>query len=119
MTTEKSLDQNATVIDEPSTSGSHDLKEGLPKAEEKQETNTVPLYKLFYFADSTDKVLMIIGSIGAIGNGLCMPLMTLLFGDLVDSFGQNQSKGVLAVVSKVNEALAPYLVASDMHCSRN
>ncbi|XWS76724.1 hypothetical protein CRYUN_Cryun01aG0202400 [Craigia yunnanensis] len=67
-----------------------------------EKTNTVPFYKLFGFSDSMDIWLMIIGTIGAIGNGVCMPLMTILFGDLVDAFGENQSnEDVVDVVSKV------------------
>ncbi|KAL4377849.1 hypothetical protein GQ457_02G001840 [Hibiscus cannabinus] len=67
-----------------------------------EKTNSVPLYKLFAFADLRDIVLMIVGLIGAIGNGLCMPLMTILFGDLIDAFGQNQSNNkVVDAVSKV------------------
>ncbi|CDP21762.1 unnamed protein product, partial [Coffea canephora] len=53
--------------------------------------NTVPFLKLFSFADSTDIFLMIIGTIGAIGNGLSLPLMTVFFGELTDSFGQTQN----------------------------
>jgi len=67
-----------------------------------EKTKTVPLYKLFAFADSFDVFLMICGSLGAIGNGVCLPLMTLLFGDLIDSFGKNQNnKDIVDVVSKV------------------
>ncbi|KAK8570319.1 hypothetical protein V6N13_003006 [Hibiscus sabdariffa] len=67
-----------------------------------EKTNSVPFYKLFAFADSTDFMLMIIGTVSAIGNGLCMPLVTILFGDLADAFGQNQSNNkVVDVVSKV------------------
>ncbi|KAL8527119.1 hypothetical protein ACS0TY_005115 [Phlomoides rotata] len=80
---------------EASTSGPDGSKE------EPEVTNTVPLYKLFGFADSTDKLLMIIGSIGAIGNGMSLPLMTVLFGDLIDSFGENQNNDVVSAVSKV------------------
>ncbi|XP_017699893.2 ABC transporter B family member 21-like [Phoenix dactylifera] len=47
----------------------------------------VPFYKLFAFADSTDIILMVLGTAGAVANGLALPLMTVLFGDLVDSFG--------------------------------
>ncbi|XP_027099867.1 ABC transporter B family member 11-like [Coffea arabica] len=66
-------------------------------------TNTVPFLKLFSFADSTDMFLMIIGTIGAIGNGLCLPLMTVFFGELTDSFGQTpNTKDVVRVVSKVS-----------------
>lgn len=39
-------------------------------AEEKKSKKTVRFYKLFTFADSRDKVLMTIGTIAAIGNGL-------------------------------------------------
>ncbi|KAK4441855.1 ABC transporter B family member 11 [Sesamum alatum] len=116
MTVGNGLDDNTTIRDGASTSGTSaseteakgcsvmdvsDEGSRKEKAEEKQATNTVPFYKLFTFADSMDKILMIVGSIGAIGNGLCMPLMTILFGELVDSFGQNQSKVVVSVVSKV------------------
>lgn len=73
------------------------------KDEGKEPTNTVPFLKLFHFADSYDHLLMIIGTIGAVGNGLCLPLMTILFGELTDSFGQTQGdiKQVVRVVSKV------------------
>lgn len=74
----------------------------LEKNKEKEKANKVPFRKLFAFADFTDIMLMTIGSIGAIGNGVCMPLMAILFGDLTDSFGQNQNNSnVVAAVSKV------------------
>lgn len=75
------------------------------KEKETPNANSVPFYKLFAFADSTDYMLMIAGTIGAIGNGACMPLMTILFGDLIDSFGENQNNDdVVRVVSKVRIA---------------
>lgn len=65
-------------------------------------TNTVPFFKLFGFADTTDQFFMLVGTIAAIGNGLSLPLMTILFGELTDSFGQNQNiHDVVRVVSKV------------------
>ncbi|MBA0859917.1 hypothetical protein Goshw_012032 [Gossypium schwendimanii] len=68
-----------------------------------EKTNTVPFYKLFAFADSTDILLMIVGTTAATGNGLSMPLMTILFGNLIDSFGTNKSNGnVVEAVSKVS-----------------
>ncbi|XP_031111349.1 ABC transporter B family member 4-like [Ipomoea triloba] len=71
-----------------------------------EDTNTplktAPFYKLFSFADSTDILLMIVGTIAAVGNGLSLPLMTVLFGDVTDAFGQNQGdKDVVHAVSKV------------------
>lgn len=67
-----------------------------------EKANAVPFYKLFSFADKIDVLLMVTGTVGAIGNGLSLPLMTILFGELIDSFGMNQNNGnVVHVVSKV------------------
>lgn len=83
--------------EEVSTATDHEEKE-TPRG-----NNTVPFYQLFRFADSLDQILMVVGSVGAVGNGLCMPLMTILFGELTDSFGQNQaSDDIVSVVSKVS-----------------
>ncbi|KAL1216232.1 ABC transporter B family member 21 [Cardamine amara subsp. amara] len=73
-----------------------DLKEEKKKTEknkkeEDEKTKTVPFHKLFAFADSFDILLMILGTIGAVGNGLGFPIMTILFGDIIDVFGQNQN----------------------------
>ncbi|OIW13445.1 hypothetical protein TanjilG_05335 [Lupinus angustifolius] len=69
----------------------------------KEKTETVSYYRLFSFADSTDIVLMIVGSIGAIGNGIGMPIMAILFGQVINSFGTNQStrSNVVSDVSKI------------------
>jgi ATP-binding cassette subfamily B (MDR/TAP) protein 1 len=85
------------------TSSTNGHQEDSKKSKEDEKTNTVPFRKLFLFADSTDVLLMILGTIGSIGNGVCMPLMTVLFGELTDSFGgnQNQNDHVVDVVSKV------------------
>ncbi|XP_018452062.1 ABC transporter B family member 11 [Raphanus sativus] len=89
---------------EPSTSKTpkEGEKEDTKKEKTDEKTKTVPFYKLFAFADSLDVFLMICGSVGAVGNGVCLPFMTLLFGDLIDSFGKNQNnKDIVDVVSKV------------------
>lgn len=70
--------------------------------EEDEKTKTVPFHKLFAFADSFDILLMILGTVGAIGNGLGFPIMTILFGDVIDVFGQNQnSSDVSDKIAKV------------------
>ncbi|KAI3444981.1 hypothetical protein Pfo_001646 [Paulownia fortunei] len=79
---------------------SYGVKEG--QAEKKEPKKTVPFYKLFSFAASRDKVLMTVGTIAAIGNGLSQPLMSLIFGDLIDVFGKSQSNNTLSQVSKVS-----------------
>lgn len=67
----------------------------------RDEDQKVSFYKLFSFADKFDIALMIIGTIGAIGNGLTQPLMTLIFGQLVNSFGSSNSDEVVHEISKV------------------
>ena len=82
---------------EASTSG-----EKEEKGKQKEKHETVPFHKLFSFADSTDIFFMVVGTIGAIGNGMGLPLMTLLFGQMINSFGTNQqSTDVVEQVSKV------------------
>ncbi|KAE8657654.1 ABC transporter B family member 5 [Hibiscus syriacus] len=92
------------------SNGSVELQKQLPSAMEESMPAGVTMRFIlssqavfnFSFADSRDIMLMIIGTINAIGNGLCMPLVTILFGDLADAFGQNQSNNkVVDVVSKV------------------
>ncbi|KAJ3686092.1 hypothetical protein LUZ61_015256 [Rhynchospora tenuis] len=61
----------------------------------------VPLYKLFSFSDRFDKVLMSVGFVSAIANGLAMPLMTLIFGELINAFGSTSQDKVVHEVSKI------------------
>ncbi|KAJ8898742.1 hypothetical protein K2173_004961 [Erythroxylum novogranatense] len=48
-----------------------------------------------------DVILMIVGTVSAIANGLSMPIVSILFGQMMDAFGQNQGKHVLHVASQV------------------
>lgn len=87
-------------------------QEDLEKSGGDQNAKTVPFLKLFSFADFTDVVLMIVGTLGAIGNGLGMPLLTVFFGEMINVIGSNQnSKGVIQAVSKVKRH-APQLARS-------
>ncbi|KAL1560399.1 ATP-binding cassette sub- B member 9 [Salvia divinorum] len=69
---------------------------------EKKEDEKVPFYKLFSFADKLDILLIVVGAISAIGNGLSQPLMTLIFGELVNAFGEGDRSTVVHVVTKVS-----------------
>jgi len=74
----------------------------LPEAEKKKE-QSLPFYQLFSFADKYDWMLMIAGSLGAIIHGSSMPFFFLLFGEMVNGFGKNQSdlKTMTEEVAKV------------------
>ncbi|XP_062004874.1 ABC transporter B family member 9-like [Rosa rugosa] len=54
------------------------------------------------FADQYDITLMIIGSLSAIGNGLSQPLMTLVFGGLINTFGATDPAHIVPTVSQVS-----------------
>lgn len=62
----------------------------MPEAEKKKD-QTLPFYQLFSFADKYDYFLMGLGSLGAIVHGSSMPIFFLLFGQMVNGFGKNQS----------------------------
>ena len=79
-------------MDQPGSSDS--------KGNEKVEK--IPFFKLFSFADKTDVILMVLGTIGAIANGSSMPLMAIFYGEMIDSFGANQNADIVSVVTKVS-----------------
>ncbi|KAK1276491.1 ABC transporter B family member 9 [Acorus gramineus] len=76
-----------------------------PKAEA-EEVERVAFHKLFTFADTLDVFLMVVGTVAGIGNGLAMPIMTLVFGELIDAFGSSDSRNIVHAVSKGLEALS-------------
>ncbi|KAL2475095.1 ABC transporter B family member 9 [Abeliophyllum distichum] len=73
------------------------MKNGSEKKDQK-----VAFYKLFSYSDKLDIVLIIVGTISAIGNGLTQPIMTLIFGQIINSFGGTDSSHVVHEVSKVS-----------------
>nr|CAB3478029.1 unnamed protein product [Digitaria exilis] len=42
---------------------------------------------LFRYADGTDVLLMLLGTVGALANGVSQPIMTIIFGQVIDAFG--------------------------------
>ena len=84
------------------------------KSEAKDEpSKTVPLYRLFSFADPLDHLLMFVGTVGAIGNGISLPLMTLIFGNMINAFGESSNTNeVVDEVSKVFSSATPFSVTS-------
>ena len=91
------------VVDSGKNSESTEKRKDSNKTKGKEKTtNSVPYYKLFFFADSLDYLLMSVGAVAAVGSGISMPFMTIIFGDLVDSFGRTtNTKDVIHEVSKV------------------
>ncbi|KAK3445779.1 hypothetical protein EUGRSUZ_A01005 [Eucalyptus grandis] len=100
-TTSRSLEVAMDAVKSPAV---NENEQDSNKSKGDEKGNSVPFHKLFSFADSTDMLLMVVGSIGAVGSGLSMPLMTLLFGELINTFGQNQanSSNIVNLVSKIS-----------------
>ncbi|KAF3456692.1 hypothetical protein FNV43_RR01346 [Rhamnella rubrinervis] len=71
-------------------------------AENNGEQQKVSFFKLFMFADKLDVVLMIVGTLGAAGNGASQPLMVVIFGQLIDSFGFSSPTSLMDKISKVS-----------------
>ncbi|XP_078435342.1 ABC transporter B family member 11-like isoform X3 [Wolffia australiana] len=90
------------------------LKERTNKNDKRREA--VPYRKLLSFADTTDVFLMVLGTIGAIANGLSMPIMLMLFGRLVDSFGSSTDKSVVEKVSRVSLQSLCLAIGSGVAC---
>lgn len=68
----------------------------------KEVAKSVPFHKLFLFADRIDNALMFVGTITAIGSGMSFPFITLILGELIDTFGGTlDSTKVVHAVSKV------------------
>lgn len=81
---------------------------------EKKEEGSVPLLRLFAFADRFDYLLLCIGTLGAIVHGASMPIFLLFFGNVINGFGSNiNNPSKTAVeVNKVKELLHILLVGS-------
>ncbi|KAI4343056.1 hypothetical protein MLD38_027602 [Melastoma candidum] len=66
------------------------------------DVQKVSFFKLFAFSDRLDAVLMAVGTISALANGLTQPLMTVIFGDMINSFGSADGNSVIKEVSRVS-----------------
>ncbi|RLN29684.1 ABC transporter B family member 21 [Panicum miliaceum] len=74
---------------------------------------SVPFFRLFAFADGADAALMSLGALGAVANGAALPLMTVLFGRLIDAFGgAAATRDVVGRVSGVSLEFVYLAVAS-------
>ncbi|KAF9622097.1 hypothetical protein IFM89_029381 [Coptis chinensis] len=79
----------------------HDGKDS-EKTKGEESKNSIPLYRMFSFADPADICLMSLGTIGAVLNGLSVAISIFIFGQLVDSFGGNShNKNLVHEISKV------------------
>ncbi|XP_056142526.1 ATP-binding cassette, sub-family B (MDR/TAP), member 4 [Lampris incognitus] len=63
-----------------------DKKKGKKKKEKEPKQAMVGPIALFRFADGYDIGLILLGTVMAVANGVVLPLMCIVFGDMTDSF---------------------------------
>lgn len=68
----------------------------------------VSLVELFQYADAMDMLLMVVGFVAALASGLTQPLMTVIFGQLINAFGGATTDTILDRVSKVTVRFSPH-----------
>uniref|UniRef100_A0AAY5KWK8 ATP-binding cassette sub-family B member 5 n=1 Tax=Esox lucius TaxID=8010 RepID=A0AAY5KWK8_ESOLU len=61
-------------------------KGGKEKKQEEPKMQMVGAISLFRFADGWDKLLIVLGTLMAMVHGTVLPTMTIVFGDMTDSF---------------------------------
>nr|CAD1834786.1 unnamed protein product [Ananas comosus var. bracteatus] len=83
--------------------GRGERENGKEKEEEekKEEVKKVGVHRLLAFADAADGLLMAVGAVAAMANGVSQPLMTVIFGQVIDAFGGGDADSVLHRVNKV------------------
>ncbi|CAO2177105.1 unnamed protein product [Urochloa humidicola] len=92
--------------------GSSSGAEGAPGGRDrppadKVAVGTVPLHRLFSFADRADAALMAVATVAAVANGMARPLMIFILGDVIDAFGSTDSSS--DVVHRVSKVIMNYV----------
>ncbi|XP_075994467.1 ATP-dependent translocase ABCB1 [Genypterus blacodes] len=93
------LEQNGAVS-EDQTDG-----EEKGKKKKKEKAPKLPMVgpiALFRFADGWDVVLILLGTVMSMANGVVLPLMCVVFGDMTDSFVSDSVNTMLNVTSNSN-----------------
>ena len=64
-------------------------------------TAKVPPLAMFRYADRGDVVLMAVGTVAAVANGMSEPLMSVVFAAVIECFGAGDDSTILHRISKV------------------
>ncbi|KAK2641571.1 hypothetical protein Ddye_023334 [Dipteronia dyeriana] len=102
MDTEETKEIQEAEMDTEETKESQEAEQNGKKNNKDEQNQKVSFYKLFTFADRLDVAMMIVGTSCAIMSGLAQPLMSVIFGEIVDSFGTATPDNVVSVVSKAS-----------------
>eukprot|EP01018_Ginkgo_biloba_P022662 Gb_23626 [translate_table: standard] len=75
----------------------------------KDLSRSISVWKLFKYADSTDLWLMILGTLGSIGDGLSTPIMMIVLSGLMNTLGNGPSAKPNGFVHSVNKGSVNFL----------
>lgn len=106
--------QSAKSPPPPETIAKVEADDDMPMVELKQEVSEEPkkrppmasFCKLFSMMDCKEAAILIIGILGAIGNGISQPLLCIVFGDLIDSMGISMTGATFAAENMTADAMA-------------
>ncbi|EQC42695.1 hypothetical protein SDRG_00422 [Saprolegnia diclina VS20] len=76
-------------------------------------TNTAPMVsfaKLFSFADTTDKVLLALGTLSSMVLGVAQPLQIVFFGNVVNAFNPTSATGADAFRDSINRTVIQFAI---------
>lgn len=93
---------NSTDASSHEQEENNDFQSKSKQQDLKKRNNSMPYHKLFSFADTADLALMVVGTVAAISDGVSLPLTTVLFGDMINTFGKTRDINyIVHEVSKV------------------
>ncbi|OQR90011.1 ATP-binding Cassette (ABC) Superfamily, partial [Achlya hypogyna] len=70
----------------------------------------VPLGKLFSYADTTDKVLLLVGTLGAMVLGVAQPIQIVFFGNIVNAFNPKVGTDEDAFRDSINRVVIQFVI---------
>ncbi|XP_072010362.1 ATP-dependent translocase ABCB1 isoform X10 [Engystomops pustulosus] len=76
--------EDGMTIEDPSAS--REKKGSKANKKKKEKTKMVGLLTMFRYSEPVDWLLMLIGTAAAIIHGICLPLLTIVFGEMTEGF---------------------------------
>ncbi|EGR27069.1 hypothetical protein IMG5_202500 [Ichthyophthirius multifiliis] len=92
------------IKSEQSYMNENKLQNKVIQDQKDEKENDISFFNLFRYANKQDKILIIIGCIASAANGILMPLFSIIFGEMTDSFSPNSSPNQV-VKSAGNQSL--------------
>lgn len=93
MTSPPSNDPSTTKV--TTADGSKDAIAAQADAQQKEKQNPAGILKMFSMATWGEILLFFAGVIGAMGHGVCQPLVCVLFGDVINNLGGSTDSSVM------------------------